>query len=97
MRCAARCGQIVAQELSLPPREGARQAMQFLSRQAMTRAVALGPEQARQEALAIASVRSELGAPAGDEAALSAREEGEPRAPRPARDLEERAWRDRSS
>ncbi|AUX27317.1 hypothetical protein SOCEGT47_079040 [Sorangium cellulosum] len=97
MRCAARCGQIVAQELSLPPREGARQAMQFLARQATTRAVALGPEQARQEALAIASVRSELGAPAGDEAALSAREEGEPRAPRPARDLEERAWRDRSS
>lgn len=97
MRCAARCGQIVAQELSLPPREGVRQAMEFLSRQAMTRAVALGPEQARQEALAIASVRSELGAPAVDEVALSTREEGEARAPRPAKDVEERAWRDRSS
>jgi glycerol-3-phosphate dehydrogenase len=61
MRCAARCGQIVAQELELPPREGLRQAMTFLARQAQTRAVALGPEQARQEALAIAGVRAELG------------------------------------
>ncbi len=72
MRCAARCGQIVAQELGLPPREGVRQALSFLSRQALTRAVALGPEQARQEALAIAGVRAELGVPgdpAGDGAA----------------------------
>ena len=61
MRCAARCGQIVAQELDLPPREGLRQAMTFLLRQAGTRSVALGPEQARQEALTIASVRAELG------------------------------------
>ncbi|WP_438017066.1 glycerol-3-phosphate dehydrogenase/oxidase [Sorangium sp. So ce315] len=98
MRCAARCGQIVAQELSLPPRDGMRQAVEFLSRQAVTRAVALGPEQARQEALAIASVRSELGAPADDEAAAAAvSEEGERRAPRPAREPEERAWGDRSS
>lgn len=69
MRCAARCGQIVAQELGLAPGEGARQALSFLSKHAMARAVALGPEQARQEALAIASVRAELGAPpdpAGD-------------------------------
>jgi glycerol-3-phosphate dehydrogenase len=61
MRCAARCGQIVADELSLPPREGMRQALSFLTRQARTRAVALGPEQAQQEALAIASVRAEIG------------------------------------
>jgi glycerol-3-phosphate dehydrogenase len=61
MRCAARCGQIVADELGLPPREGLRQAMGFLHRQALTRTPALGPEQARQEALAIASVRAELG------------------------------------
>jgi len=61
MRCAARCGQIVAEELGLPPREGSRQALAFLTQQARTRAVALGPEQARQEALAIASVRAELG------------------------------------
>jgi glycerol-3-phosphate dehydrogenase len=61
MRCAARCGQIVAQELDLPPREGLRQAVAFLTRQALTRTPALGPEQARQEALIIASVRAELG------------------------------------
>ncbi len=61
MRCAARCGQIVAQELGLPPREGLQQAARFLARQAQTRAVALGPEQAQQEALAIAAVRAELG------------------------------------
>lgn len=61
MRCAARCGQIVAEEQGLPPREGLRQASAFLLRQAAMRAPALGPEQARQEALAIASVRAELG------------------------------------
>lgn len=61
MRCAARCGQIVAQELELPPREGMRQAIRFLARQAQVRAPALGPEQARQEALCAAAVQSELG------------------------------------
>jgi len=67
MRCAARCGQIVAEELGLPPAEGARQAMRFLVRQSRTRVVGLGPEQARQEALAIAAARSELGLSADDE------------------------------
>ena len=82
MRCAARCGQIVAQELSLPPRQGLRQAMDFLARQALTRAVALGPEQARQEALAIASVRSQLGVPdeEGEARALEATAASLPRA-----------------
>jgi len=61
MRCAARCGQIVAEERGLSPRDGIAQALTFLHRQARTRAVALGPDQARQEALAIAAVRSELG------------------------------------
>lgn len=65
MRCAARCGQIVAQELGLPPADGARQSLSFLLKQARTRAVALGPEQARQEALAIAATRAELGVGAG--------------------------------
>lgn len=69
MRCAARCGQIVADELDLPPREGLRQAIAFLGRQALTRSVALGPEQARQEALSIASVRAELGVSADEEPA----------------------------
>ncbi len=61
MRCAARCGQIVAEELGLPPREGLEQARQFLDHQARTRIVALGPDQARQEALALAHMRSTLG------------------------------------
>ena len=61
MRCAARCGQIVAEELELSPREGMRQSLSFLLQKAQGRAVGLGPEQARQEAFAIAAVRSELG------------------------------------
>jgi glycerol-3-phosphate dehydrogenase len=63
MRCAARCGQIVAQERDLPPAAGRRMAREFLARQATTRLVALGPEQARQEALALAHLRSSLGDP----------------------------------
>ena len=61
MRCAARCGQIVAQELDLPPSQGLVMARNFLDRQARNRIVALGPAQARQEALALAHVRASLG------------------------------------
>ncbi|MGH7284325.1 MAG: FAD-dependent oxidoreductase, partial [Polyangiaceae bacterium] len=61
MRCAARCGQIVAEETGVSPLEGLRQARTFLERQAKTRVVAMGPEQARQEALALAQMRSVLG------------------------------------
>ena len=61
MRCAARCGQIVAEELGLPPREGMAQARSFLTRQAKTRVVAMGTAQARQEALALAQMRAMLG------------------------------------
>jgi glycerol-3-phosphate dehydrogenase len=60
MRCAARCGQIVAEECGLEAREGARLAMKFLVRQAKTRAVAMGPAQAAQESLLVGSIRSEL-------------------------------------
>jgi glycerol-3-phosphate dehydrogenase len=63
MRCAARCGQIVAQERGLPPREGVHMAREFLERQARTRLVAVGPAQAKQEALALAHLRSSLGEP----------------------------------
>lgn len=58
MRCAERCGQIVARELDLKPSEGRAQAHAFLVKQAKMRAPALGPEQARQEALAIAAMRA---------------------------------------
>jgi glycerol-3-phosphate dehydrogenase len=61
MRCAARCGQIVASELELEPSEARVMALEFLEQQARTRVVALGPEQARQEALLAAHVRSSLG------------------------------------
>jgi len=36
-------------------------AREFIDRQALTRAVALGPEQARQEALTFAYLRAALG------------------------------------
>lgn len=62
MRCAARCGQILEAELDLAPGEGRRQARRFLIRQARMRLVAMGPAQARQEALALAELRSTLGA-----------------------------------
>jgi glycerol-3-phosphate dehydrogenase len=63
MRCAARCGQIVAEERGLAPGEGLAMAREFLVRQARTRVVALGPQQARQEALTLAHMRASLGEP----------------------------------
>lgn len=76
MRCAARCGQIVAEERGLPPRFGREMALRFLVRRARTRAVGLGPDQARQEALAIATVRAELGVA---DLQLDSQSESEPR------------------
>jgi glycerol-3-phosphate dehydrogenase len=61
MRCAARCGQIVAEERGLSPQEGHAMACAFVERQAGTRIVAMGPAQARQEALTLAHLRSSLG------------------------------------
>jgi glycerol-3-phosphate dehydrogenase len=61
MRCAARCGQIVAEERGLPPHEGFELARDFVERQASTRVVAMGPEQARQEALTLAHLRASMG------------------------------------
>ncbi|MFI5297087.1 MAG: glycerol-3-phosphate dehydrogenase/oxidase [Polyangiales bacterium] len=59
MRCALRCGQIVAQETGATQRQGEAQAIRFLDRQRRLRAPALGPDQARQEALAIAALRAQ--------------------------------------
>jgi glycerol-3-phosphate dehydrogenase len=61
MRCAARCGQIVAQERGLSPHDGFVMAREFVERQAAARVVAMGPEQARQEALSVAHMRASLG------------------------------------
>lgn len=71
MRCAARCGAIVAQATDRSPEWGRRDALRFLEVAALRRHAAVGPEQARQEALALAQVRAELGSaeapPTGEE------------------------------
>ena len=51
----------MADERELAPEVGIRQALRFMTDQARTRVVALGPDQARQEAMIIASVRSQMG------------------------------------
>jgi glycerol-3-phosphate dehydrogenase len=61
LRCAARCGRIVAEMTERSPREGLLLAAQFLSAARAKRAPAIGPDQARQEALALAALRAELG------------------------------------
>jgi glycerol-3-phosphate dehydrogenase len=68
VRCAARCGRIVAEMTGRSPREGLAMAHGFLAGAARRRAAAVGHDQARQEALALASIRAEIGdAPAGPE------------------------------
>ncbi|MFP6687557.1 MAG: glycerol-3-phosphate dehydrogenase/oxidase [Polyangiaceae bacterium] len=61
MRCAARCGTLLAEQRGMSPLAGMRDAMQFMTRQARTRVCGLGPQQARQEALCIAQLRSQIG------------------------------------
>jgi glycerol-3-phosphate dehydrogenase len=61
MRCAARCAQILVEERALPPGDGRALAVRFLVRQAQARLPALGPLQARQEALTFAHLRSSMG------------------------------------
>ncbi|HEY3498233.1 MAG TPA: glycerol-3-phosphate dehydrogenase/oxidase, partial [Polyangiaceae bacterium] len=61
LRCAARCGRIVAELTGRSPREGLGLAHAFLSRARERRAAAIGSDQARQEALALAALRAEIG------------------------------------
>ncbi|MDX2053950.1 MAG: glycerol-3-phosphate dehydrogenase/oxidase [Polyangiaceae bacterium] len=61
MRCAVACGRIVAQMKELSPSVGTRMGLKFLQAAAKRRLPTLGPEQARQEAFALACLRSELG------------------------------------
>jgi glycerol-3-phosphate dehydrogenase len=63
MRCAARCGQIVAEELDLPAAEGRDMALGLVERLARGRVVALGRAQAVQEALLLAHLRASMGVP----------------------------------
>jgi glycerol-3-phosphate dehydrogenase len=61
MRCAARCGAIVAEMTGESPSAGRRSALDFLETAARRRLSVIGPAQARQEALGLASVRASLG------------------------------------
>ncbi len=65
VRCAARCGRIVADMGERSPRFGLESARDFLAVAALRRRAAVGPEQARQEALSLAALRAELGEPLG--------------------------------
>jgi glycerol-3-phosphate dehydrogenase len=63
MRCAGRCGAIVAEMTGQSPAEGRRLSLEFLEAAARRRMAALNPLQARQEALSLATIRSALGEP----------------------------------
>lgn len=66
MRCAVRCGRIVAEMTGASASEGLGMAFDFLRAAAKRRVSGIGPEQARQEALALAALGSEVGvAPSG--------------------------------
>lgn len=66
MRCAVRCGRIVAEMTGATAGEGLGMAFEFLRAAAKRRVSGIGPEQARQEALALAALGSEVGvAPSG--------------------------------
>jgi glycerol-3-phosphate dehydrogenase len=71
MRCALRCGRLVADATGKSPAEGMAMAMRFLRVAARRRSAAVGAGQARAEALSLGSLRAELG-PAADEPAESA-------------------------
>jgi glycerol-3-phosphate dehydrogenase len=60
-RCAARCGRLVASLTGRSPTDGLRMAESFLEGAARRRAPAVGPDQARQEALNLAALRAQLG------------------------------------
>jgi glycerol-3-phosphate dehydrogenase len=68
MRCALRCGRIVADATGQSPAQGQAMALRFLRTAARRRAAAIGGAQARAEALALGSLRAELGAAADEPA-----------------------------
>ncbi|MFO0564738.1 MAG: glycerol-3-phosphate dehydrogenase/oxidase [Polyangiaceae bacterium] len=67
MRCAARCGALVAQMKDRSPESGRRDALRFLAGAFQRRAPAVKSEQARQEALALAHLGAELGSGSDEE------------------------------
>lgn len=66
LHCAVRCGRIVADATGKSPAEGLTMALDFLKTAARRRSSALSSAQARSEALALASLRAELGNAADD-------------------------------
>jgi glycerol-3-phosphate dehydrogenase len=78
MRCALRCGRIVADARGQSPEHGLTLALRFLDKAARKRSAAVGSEQARAEAIALASLRAELGPIADEPHGASEREPGEP-------------------
>ncbi|HKY36030.1 MAG TPA: FAD-dependent oxidoreductase [Polyangiaceae bacterium] len=66
MRCALRCGRIVADATGKSPEQGLSMALRFLRSAARRRSAAVGSRQARAEALALASLRAEVGAAADE-------------------------------
>jgi glycerol-3-phosphate dehydrogenase len=79
MRCAARCGRIVADATGKSPAQGLAMAMRFLRATARRRSAAIGPAQARSEAMALASLRAELGVAADEPEAPTADAGGDDR------------------
>ena len=67
MRCAMRCGAIVAEMTGRSPLDGQRMALDFMEATARRRLSAVGPVQARQEALLLASMRAQVGSARGIE------------------------------
>lgn len=61
MRCALACGRIVAHATQQAPSVGTQMGLTFLRAAARRRLPTLGPQQARQEAFALACLASEVG------------------------------------
>jgi glycerol-3-phosphate dehydrogenase len=61
MRCALRCGRIVADATGRSPEVGQRLALEFLTEGARRRSAAVGAVQARQEALSLSALSAEIG------------------------------------
>ncbi len=61
MHCALRAAAIVASERGDDARSSVGEAVRFLQRMSRTRTIAMGPIQARQEALGLAALRSQVG------------------------------------
>jgi glycerol-3-phosphate dehydrogenase len=66
MRCALRCGRILADATGRSPEVGAQLALEFLTQGARRRSAAVGAAQARQEALALSALQAEIGSGSRD-------------------------------